>query len=408
MNHQKTYAMKKIYIFTLTILSYSLNNAQADWLSFRGNYGNGIIEGQLSPEISKKSKSSWRVKLPGRGLSSPLVTNGNVFLTASSGPNQETLHILAFSATNGQLIWERKFKATGRTICHEKTSVAAPTMVSNGKLIVAQFSSNDIFCLDLEGNLKWLRGLTYDYPNAANGLGMSSSPIIANGVVITQVENDAESFTAGLSLLNGNTIWKKDRPRGANWTSPTILKQGKKIKVVLQSMKGVTLIEPESGKDYWSYNEGASTIPSSTVSGKIILVPSNGLTALKGLVKSKSHTQLWRDNKLSPGTGSPTISGENLYVINKANVLTAAKVETGEILWRMRIKGPISSSPIATESHLFVFSEEGLGQVVKLGKEEGEIVNSIDLEDTILCTPSVYENAIFIRSDRALWKLAGK
>lgn len=400
--------MKKIYIFTLTILSYSLNNAQADWLSFRGNYGNGIIEGQLSPEISKKSKSSWRVKLPGRGLSSPLVTNGNVFLTASSGPNQETLHILAFSATNGQLIWERKFKATGRTICHEKTSVAAPTMVSNGKLIVAQFSSNDIFCLDLEGNLKWLRGLTYDYPNAANGLGMSSSPIIANGVVITQVENDAESFTAGLSLLNGNTIWKKDRPRGANWTSPTILKQGKKIKVVLQSMKGVTLIEPESGKDYWSYNEGASTIPSSTVSGKIILVPSNGLTALKGLAKSKSHTQLWRDNKLSPGTGSPTISGENLYVINKANVLTAAKVETGEILWRMRIKGPISSSPIATESHLFVFSEEGLGQVVKLGKEEGEIVNSIDLEDTILCTPSVYENAIFIRSDRALWKLAGK
>ena len=73
-------------------------------------------------------------------------------------------------------------------------------MVSNGKLIVAQFSSNDVFCLDLQGNLKWLRGLTFDYPNAANGLGMSSSPLIIDNVVIAQVENDAESFTTGLSL----------------------------------------------------------------------------------------------------------------------------------------------------------------------------------------------------------------
>ena len=95
----------------------------------------------------------------------------------------------------------------------KKPSVAAPTMVSDGKVVVAQFSSNDAFCLDLKGNLKWLRGLTYDYLNAANGLGMSSSPVIANGVLVAQVENDAESFTVGLSLINGTTLWKKDRPR---------------------------------------------------------------------------------------------------------------------------------------------------------------------------------------------------
>jgi len=271
---------------------------------------------------------------------------------------------------------------------------------------VAQFSSNDVFCLDLEGNLKWLRGLTYDYPNAANGLGMSSSPVIANGVLVAQVENDAESFTAGLSLSNGTTLWKKDRPRGANWTSPTVLGKGKDQQVALQSMKGIAVIDPKSGKDQWIYEDGAATIPSSTILGSTILVPSNGLTALQARPDGKSHTQLWQDNKLGPGTGSPSISGYNFYVINKANVLTCAEIKTGKIIWRMRLKGPVSSSPVSTKTHLFVFNEEGLGQVVQLGGEEGKTVRSIDLKETILCTPAVSKGALYVRSDSTLWKLS--
>ena len=190
-----------IFILPLSVLG--------NWLSFRGDSGNGVIDHELSPSIGLKSSSSWRVKLPGRGLSSPIVVGERVLLTASSGPKQETLHVIAFNAETGKEDWLKSFKATGRTICHEKTSVAAPTMVSDGEVVVAQFSSNDVFCLDLKGNLIWLRGLTYDYPNAANGLGMSSSPVIANGVLVAQVENDAESLTVGLNLSNGTTLWKK-------------------------------------------------------------------------------------------------------------------------------------------------------------------------------------------------------
>ena len=196
----------KALILSILLLPFSLFGS---WLSFRGDAGNGSIPDKLSPNVGTTGKTSWRIDLPGRGLSSPIVVGNLVFVTASSGPKEETLHIMAFEIKKGKKAWERKFKATGRTVCHEKTCVAAPTMASDGKLVVAQFSSNDVFCLDLKGNLKWLRGLTYDYPNAANGLGMSSSPVIAGEVVIAQVENDAESFTAGLSLANGSTLWKK-------------------------------------------------------------------------------------------------------------------------------------------------------------------------------------------------------
>ena len=84
------------------------------------------------------------------------------------------------------------------------------------------YSSNDLLCLDLDGNLQWLRGLTLDYPNASNSLGMSSSPIVVDGVLVVQVENDSESFAAGINVRTGENLWKLDRPKGANWTSPPL------------------------------------------------------------------------------------------------------------------------------------------------------------------------------------------
>ena len=178
---------------------------------------------EIPNTISLNGVKSWSTDLPGRGLSSPVIVKDSIFLTASSGSSQKILHILAFNAKNGRLRWERKFKATGRTICHDKTCVAASTLASDGQVLIAQFSSNDVFCLDLSGNLKWVRGLAFDHPNIANGLGMSSSPVIAAGTAIIQVENDADSFSFGLDLGFGTTKWKKERPRGANWTSPIIL-----------------------------------------------------------------------------------------------------------------------------------------------------------------------------------------
>ena len=132
-------------ISKLILISLLLNAfAFGDWLGFRGNNGNGFVDGQLPADLNLVSSNSWKVSLPGRGLSSPIIVNNLVLLTASSGPQQKNLHILAFDIENGVIEWERVFKATGRTICHEKTCVASSTMVSNGNVVVAQFSSNDI------------------------------------------------------------------------------------------------------------------------------------------------------------------------------------------------------------------------------------------------------------------------
>ncbi len=396
----------KSFFVGISIFFLSLN-LQADWPTFRGPQGNGFSPSESPAILSADGAKSWKTSLPGRGLSSPIVMEDKIFLTASSGSEQRNLHVLAFDSSDGQRLWERKFKATGRTICHEKTCVAASTMASDGRVLISQFSSNDVFCLDLSGNLRWLRGLTYDHPNLANGLGMSSSPLIVGGAAIIQVENDADSFSFALSLSDGSTLWKKERPRGANWTSPIVMgSKGREI-VGLQSKEGLVAVEPSSGKNLWSYTDGAATIPSSAWSEeRIVLIPSNGITALQLDETLRRFDFLWRENKLKPGTGSPAVRDGKLFVVNNANVLSCASVKTGEIDWRLRIKGPVSSSPVIGGNHLYLFSETGLCQIIDLSEKSPQIVHSIELDETILCTPAVNPEGIFVRSDHALFKLS--
>ena len=107
---------------------------------------------------------AWKTAIPGRGVSSPILVAGKVIVTAASGFKQDRLHVLCIDAKTGPIDWERQFWATGRTLCHPTSSVAANTPSSDGKRIFAFFSSNDLACLDLDGNLLWYRGLTHDFP----------------------------------------------------------------------------------------------------------------------------------------------------------------------------------------------------------------------------------------------------
>jgi outer membrane protein assembly factor BamB len=308
--------------------------------------------------------------------------------------------VLCFSAEDGKKLWERTLRATGRTMSHKKTNVAAPTPCSDGERVFALYSSNDLVAYDLEGNLVWLRGLMLDYTNASNSLGMASSPVVVNGTLVVQSENDSESLALGIDVKTGVNRWKMERPKAANWTSATVFGET----VALQSSKGLTGVDPLTGKVVWNYTDGASTIPSAAVTQKAIYVPSNGITAL--VPEADSTTQLWRAEKLKPGTASPLVLGNALYLVNGTGVLVKAALATGDELWKLRLKGPFSGSPVASGDHLFIASEQGDLQVIDpSGAAEGKIVHTVELKDTILSTPAVSGGALFVRSDTKLWKV---
>lgn len=379
--------------------------AWADWRNFRGPGGAGI-GGPENPgpgELSEQTLA-WAADLPGRGLSSPIIVGDRVFVTCSSGPQQDRLHLICFSAADGKKLWQREYWATGRTMTHEKTCVAAPSPASDGERVFAIYSSNDVVCTDLEGNLIWTRGLTYDYPNASNSLGMASSPVVVGDTFVAQIENDSESFAIGLDVKTGVNKWKIDRPKAANWTSPVVLGPAGQEIVALQSSQGLLGVVPSTGSEVWNYAGGAATIASSAAMNDVIYAPSNGLTAFKPGASGAAVEQLWRQSEQRPGTASPLVLGEKGYVINGAGVLNAVKLDDGERLWRVRLKGPFSASPVASGRHLYIFSENGVGQCVDLSGTEGVISSEHDLKETVLSTASLAGKALYVRSDRHLWR----
>lgn len=387
--------------------------AQAgDWRQFRGTESNGLGDDLLPPTHWSASENiAWKQPLPGRGLSSPIVVGDKVFVTCSSGYRQDRLHVICFSDKDGSKFWERQFTATGRTISHPKTCVASSTPASDGKRIFALYSTNDLICLDLEGNVEWIRGLTYDHPNASNSLGMASSPIVVGNTLVAQIENDSESLATGVDVETGESRWTSVRPKRANWSSALIWPKrfgGNEDLALLQSSEGIAAVSPLTGNVVWKYTDGASTIPSSVAADGIVYAVSHGITALKPPTTSASLEQLWRAAKLGPATSSPLVYRDRLYTINGAGVLLAADVKTGETKWQLRIPGPFTGSPVVSGGHLFVFNETGDGHCVKLGDEKGELVSTNALGDVFLCTPAIANGAIYIRSDQNLWKIASK
>lgn len=384
--------------------------AHADWPHFRGADGSGAVPDAVLPTaLDPKRSIAWETPLPGRGLSSPIIVGDRVFVTCSSGPKQARLHVLCFRASDGVRLWERQFFATGRTMCHEKTAVAANSPASDGQRVFALFSSNDLVALDLDGNLLWLRALTLDYPNVSNSLGMSSSLVVADGTVVAQVENDTQPLALGIDTATGVNRWRLDRPKMANWTSPILFTDpstGQKV-VGLQSGKGLLGVDPATGKELWNYAEGASTIPSSAAANGVLYVPSFGITAIKPGAPGQPPTQLWRANTLRPGTSSPAVFGDRVYTINGAGVLSCGDAKDGKRIWQLRLKGPFSASPVMAGRFLYVPNEAGMLQVVDTSKPEGELISELDLGQTILSTPSISGNALFLRSDGKLWKVAG-
>ncbi len=396
----------------LLALAVALPASAADWPQFRGPAGDGIAPDTRLPTSLDAGAVAWSVNLPGRGISSPVIIGKRVFVTASSGARQDRLHVLCFNLADGSLLWERQFWATGRTQTHEKISAATPSPASDGQRIFAIFSSNDCAALDLDGNLLWFRGLGRDYPNASNSLGMSSSLVVADGVVVAQVENDSESFTAGLDAVTGVNRWKMDRPKKANWTSPVLVKgaDGKTV-VALQSAKGVSGVEPATGRVVWNYDQGASTVPSTTVSQGRLYVPSQGLTVLEPSADGTAPKQLWRAAQLRPGTPSPVVVGNRVFTLNDGGILSCADTTDGKRLWQMRLKGPFSSTPVVAGGVLYCVNEKGLVQVIDPSrvtdpeKPEVALASELDLGQTVIGTPSIAAGSLFVRSDGKLWRI---
>ncbi len=377
----------------------------ADWPAFRGADGLGVAPGEtIRTAWSESEGIAWRADLPGRSVASPIVVGDLVVTTASSGPRQDRLHVVAYDRETGRPRWQRRFTATGRTLTHPTSAVASCTPASDAARIVALFSSCDLFALDLDGRLVWQRNLAVEHPRAGNDVGMGSSPRIiqtpAGGVVVVQIDCQGDAFAAGIDLADGEDRWLVERRKIASWATPLELACPGGPGVLLQNPEGLELREAATGKLAWSWEGDCSGIPMTTASGELVCIPSDGLTAV---VPGGPGRPAWRQPKLSCGIASPLAFGGSLATINRGGVLVLADAASGKVRKQLRLAGSFWASPILVGELLVAVNKEGTAFLVRVG-EEPVIVAQNTLPGSFTATPAVADGSLFLQSESTLWK----
>ena len=386
-------------------LLLSVSARAADWPEFRGPGGRGAAPAEtIRTAWSEQDGIAWRADLPGKGASSPIVVGDLVVVTASSGPREDRLHVLAFDRATGALRWQRTFWATGRTLCHPTSAVAAGTPASDGTRIVALFSSCDLFALDRDGRLLWQRNLAVEHPRSGNDVGMGSSPRIIDGTVVVQIDCQGDAFAAGIDAVTGADRWTVPREKIASWSSPLAMELPDHAGcVVLQSPNGLELRRARDGDLVWSWKGDCSGIPMTTEAGGMLYVPNDGLAAVTPLAAEAEP--VWRSTKLACGIASPLAWDDAVACINRAGVLTVAERAGGTLRGQVRLAGSFWASPILAGDTVVAMNKEGATFLVSIAGKP-EIVAKNQLPGTFTATPAIAAGSLYLRSETALWKIA--
>lgn len=394
-----------------TTLAAALLGATAlvagDWTQFRGPGAAGVSdETGLPLRWGKTENVAWAADLPGRGLSNPVIVGGRVFVTACSGHQQDRLHVLCLDASSGKPLWQRQLWATGSTMCHPKTNMAAPTPATDGRRLYALFATCDLACLDFDGNLLWYRALAKDYPTVGNNVGLASSPVLAGDTLVLFLENAGESFALGVDKSTGQNRWKVARDREINWVTPLVRGDS----VLFLSTRGLAAHDAKTGERRWLFeSKGLSTIPSPVSADGLILVPAGGQVLALREADQGPPTEVWRSPKLGSSYATPLYYRGRAYNVNSTTgIVTCVDAADGKVLGQSsRLKGPFSASPVAADGRLYLVSEEGTTFVVE-AEPTLKLLATNPLGETVLASPAIAGGAIYLRSDQHLFCIRGE
>ena len=386
----------------LAVICISL--AGFDWPQFRGPGGQSVSKEKVPVQFSDTDSIAWKTDLPAKGASSPIVIGDRVIVTCSGGDDQEQLYCCCLDAKTGELQWTQKFWATGRTLCHPLSANAAPTPASDGKHIFAFFSSNDLACLDLDGNLIWYRGLAVDYPKAGNDVGMSASPAVKDGVVVVLVESQGASFAMGLDVRNGTTLWTNEREKIGSWTSPVITSNAGRPQVAIQSPQRLSVLDLKTGNVVSDFEGEGNSVTSPIFVDNLLVAPVDGMTAFK--CSGGNVEKMWTSSRIKPGSASGVVYKGKVMALHRGGVLNMFSLSDGEPIGKVRVGGSHWATPVVAGEHMYFFAQDGTAKVVSLA-DDPKVVHEHKFEgEVFLGSPAISDGALFFRSDKSIWKVS--
>jgi outer membrane protein assembly factor BamB len=406
---------RALLLSSLTLaLTLTLSHA-ADWARFRGPNGSGVAEGPMPP-IDPKAPL-WKVEIPGKGVSSPIVVGGKVYLQTAS-KDGKTRTLLCLNAADGTAAWTKD--VPGRTAStHAKNSLASSTPACDGAQIYCVWwdgSAVALHAYDLAGNEKW--GTSLGGYVSQHGPGFS--PVLHGGLVYVNVDDDEHAELVALDAKTGEKKWIAPRKHvRASYSSPFILKRGNRpAELVLGTTTAITSYDPATGKVNWNYDVPwpAGMMPLRVicqpvyVAGLVVMSCGDGSGAryMVAIDPEKNPVaKVWDSNTKGtlPYVPCFLVKGDLLFWIGDkaAGYACCADAKTGKVLFSERIttKEP-SASPVMVGNEILMIAEDGEMVVFSAAKEYDEVARA-KLGEGVAASPAVADGKLFVRGTSHLF-----
>jgi outer membrane protein assembly factor BamB len=395
-----------------------------DWPGFRGPNFDGTSTETNAPLHWGPSKNvRWKFELPGPGNSSPIVSQGRVFVTCAEYEGRKrTLYCI--DRLTGERVWSRTVDVAVVEPTERHNPHGASTPVADGSRVVVWHGSAGVFCYSFNGRELWrtdLGAVHHDW-------GYASSPILYRGRVILNFGPGARTFLTALDLESGNRLWKLDEPGGldatdermiCSWSTPIIARVDGREQILCSMPSRVIACDPETGSLLW-FCTGLGTgkvnmvDASPVVSGNVgvaftgwINGPTMGFK-LGGSGDVTDSNRLWLE-KQTQRIGSGVVVDGKLYLVN-AGPGTAQCIEcdTGKVRWTERLDGGESwGSVVQAAGRLYVTSRRGITTVFLPDPDQLVVLATNDLGEPSNATPAISNGEIFLRTDAHLFCIRG-
>lgn len=376
-------------------------SAERDWPWWRGPGRMGHASATKLPvKLSGEAGYRWKTPVPGRGHSSPVVVGERIFLTTAD-EKEQIQSVVALARDDGKLLWQTPISRGGfPEKNHPKNTEATPTVACDGARVFAVFWHHEaihITALDLEGRVLWEKNLGHFRPRRYE-FGYAPSPLIYRDTVIVSAEYDGESFIVAIAREDGSPSWRIDRPNNVSYSSPVVARVAGRDQLLISGADEVTSYDPATGKKLWSVAGTTAATAGTVVWEGDIVVASGGYPDAETIaIRADGQGEvLWRNKRQCYEQSLLTHNGY-VYAFTDQGILYCWRLQDGHEMWRERLQGPVSASPVYAAGHIYWANERGRMYVFAANPERLDMVSEGQVGDEAFASPAIAGDEIFLR-----------
>ena len=410
------------------------------WHQWRGPHNNGVAEGDAPTNFSATDKVKWKIAIPGKGNSTPVVWGDVIYLTTTiaqdtpqadapqpagrsgRGPGggagalvDTDFVVMALDKNSGKVLWK---KTAATSTPHEGYhrqygSFASNSPVTDGETLIASFGSRGVFAYEMDGNLKWKKDLGQLQMRLAFGEGVA--PALHDKYLIIQNDHEGQSYIVVLDKNNGEELWRAERDEHSSWPQPIVVDYDGRKQLVTSSAR-VRSYDLATGELIWEAGGlGANAIPAVINVDNEMVIAMTGyrdpnLLAIKlggeGDLTDNPEYVKWTNDRGNSYSASPVLHNGILYFVTDRGMVNAFDAKTGEKFYhqqRLPKAYTFKASPVAANGKLYLATEEGDVIVLKLGRTYEVLATNKMGDEMFISSPIIVGGDLYLRSQDDLF-----